>query len=207
MKYVLWLLVVGFLPSAAYAAETIQSFAKSFTSFLGNVIVPFLIGVAFLIFAFNAIRYFVLGGGNEEDREKAKNLAIYSVMGLVIIMIFWGIVNLLSNSLGLAKDSQPISDYVQNNNSTLGGNSRPSAGGPSGKGSQSGSPAGKSSCTQIQIDFDNNFGGPCATNQSNHGVTGDPIGDIIQNSQQKNSNDPCANGADFNENGTPCGIY
>jgi len=74
--------------------------------------VPFLFGLAFLFFVVNAIRFFVLGGASQEGRDKAKSLVIYSVIALVILLIFWGIVNIIAGSLGLGGCDAPASDYV-----------------------------------------------------------------------------------------------
>lgn len=98
------------LPVITYAAD-VQTFASSITIFLSDVVIPFLIGVAFLFFLINAIRYFVLGGANEEERDKAKALAIYGVTAFVIIIVFWGIVNMLVDSIGLGGEIQPTNDY------------------------------------------------------------------------------------------------
>ena len=97
-------------------AQGLQDFLRSFSTFLSIRIIPFLIGLAFLFFAYNAIRYFVVQGSSEDGREKAKALALYSVLAIVFIIIFWGIINLLVNSLGFAGgrgvDPYNDSDYI-----------------------------------------------------------------------------------------------
>lgn len=98
------------LPFVA-SAQTAQLFVTNFVLFLNARVIPFLIGVAFLFFLINAIRYFVIESANEEGREKAKSLAIYSVAAFVFLIIFWGIINLLVSSLGLGGCAAPQSDY------------------------------------------------------------------------------------------------
>ncbi|MCD5381056.1 MAG: pilin [Candidatus Pacebacteria bacterium] len=102
------------LPFVTHAQDA-QSFLKNFTKFLGDVFVPFLFGIAFLFFVYNAIRFFVMGGSNEEGREKAKALAIYGVAAFVLLITFWGIINLLSTSIGLDGCDAPKSDYFLQN--------------------------------------------------------------------------------------------
>lgn len=100
-------------PSLSFAAgDSLQTFLTSFVIFLSNTVIPFLMGIAFLFFVVNAIRFFVLGSTNEEEREKAKALAIYGVAAFIFIVIFWGIINMLSSSTGMDGQTAPISDYV-----------------------------------------------------------------------------------------------
>lgn len=94
----------------------IQTFLVNFVSFANNVVIPFLIGIAFLFFIVNAFRYFILGGTSEDGKEKARALALYSVLAFVFILVFWGLVNMFAGSLGLAgrglPSDIPRSDYM-----------------------------------------------------------------------------------------------
>ncbi|MFT7644840.1 MAG: hypothetical protein ACI9BF_000501 [Candidatus Paceibacteria bacterium] len=110
------------LPLIASAAETLQSFLPNFLIFLNNIVIPFLIGIAFLFFVINAVRFFILGSTSvsgtgdskktvQGDRSKARALAVYGVATFVFIIIFWGIVNMLTTSIGLDGVSQPVPDY------------------------------------------------------------------------------------------------
>ncbi|MCB9815129.1 hypothetical protein H6785_00895 [Candidatus Nomurabacteria bacterium] len=93
-------------------AESLQTFFTNFIQFLSNIVIPFLLGIAFLFFVINAFRFFIYGGDNEEDQTKAKTLAIYSISAFILIITFWGIINLLVSSLGFGGVDQPPSDYV-----------------------------------------------------------------------------------------------
>ncbi|MEK7639019.1 MAG: hypothetical protein AAB388_02565 [Patescibacteria group bacterium] len=66
--------------------------------FIQRTLVPFFIVVGFLFFVWGMFRYFIAGGANEDDREKGKNLMVFAIIGMVLIFIFWGIVNLLAFS-------------------------------------------------------------------------------------------------------------
>jgi len=79
----------------------LQTYIATFISFLNGVVVPFMLGMAFLVFVINVFRFFILGGANPESQEKAKQLAIYGVGAFVFIIIFWGVVGLLTSSFGL----------------------------------------------------------------------------------------------------------
>jgi hypothetical protein len=101
------------LPSVSFAAPNLLTALQNLVIVLGDVVVPFLFGVAFLFFCINVFRFFVLEGHSEEGRKKAKDLAIYSVAAAVFLIIFWGIINLLVESSGVQGQDQPCPDYIQ----------------------------------------------------------------------------------------------
>lgn len=98
------------------SAQSLQTFLTTFVVFLNTVIIPFLFGAAFLFFAINVVRYFVLGSTSEDGREKAKYLAIYSILAFVILIVFWGVINLLVDSTDLGGWNQPTPDYIEQRN-------------------------------------------------------------------------------------------
>lgn len=115
-KSILTSLAFFALPLYVFAAATstsLQGFLSTIPAFLNRVVIPFLFGIAFLIFVINIIRFFVIEGNNEEGRKKAKALAIYSVSAFVFLIIFWGIINLLAGSSGLRGQNAPCMDYMK----------------------------------------------------------------------------------------------
>lgn len=113
MKFIYLFALFVFLPSLAYAqTANLETLLKGIVSFTNSSLILFLFGIAFLIFVINVFRYFILNGENEDGRENAKNLAIYSVAAFVFLIIFWGIINLLSTSSGLEGEKQSCPDYL-----------------------------------------------------------------------------------------------
>jgi hypothetical protein len=173
------LLIIGFAAVAtplltfAQAANTtgsggqqnLQGFIQNFVLFLNGTIVPLLLALAFLFFVINVMRFFVFQASNEDGQKAAKSLATYSVLAFVIILIFWGLVNLLTSTLGLTTSGTPQSDYQFQNIQPGTGN-----------------------CTALQRDFDNEFGGPCATSNppANSGVPNNPPGTSPNNPSSAN---------------------
>ncbi|MCB9811017.1 MAG: hypothetical protein H6779_04695 [Candidatus Nomurabacteria bacterium] len=70
-------------------------------TFTNAVLIPFIIGIGFLVFVWGMFQYFIAGGANDESKEKGKSLMIWATLGFVLIIIFWGVVNLLTQSTGL----------------------------------------------------------------------------------------------------------
>ncbi len=109
---ILMVIVIG-VGLAATGNDNLQSTLTSLLGFFEGYLIPFLLGIAFLIFVFNAIRFFVWGSNESEGRENAKNLALYSLASFVFILSFWGIVNLLAGGIGLQDcGSDLIPDYI-----------------------------------------------------------------------------------------------
>ena len=81
--------------------NTFQQFLQSILDFINNTLIPFILGIAFLLFVWGMFQYFIAGGANEEAKEKGKSLLIYAILGFVIIIVFWGVINLLGSATGL----------------------------------------------------------------------------------------------------------
>ena len=101
-----------FLPISASAqlatsadAGPFQELLVNILSFSNNVLIPFIIGIGFLVFVWGMFQYFILGGANDESKEKGRSLLVNATIGFVVIIIFWGVINLLTDSSGFAGQS------------------------------------------------------------------------------------------------------
>jgi len=119
MKYVFLVALFALTPSLTFAQETgysVQALIINLVIFLNDVIMPFILAMAFFIFVVNAIRYFVIKSNEEEGRKTAKNLAIYSLGAFVFILSFWGILNIVVSGVGFNVDpcdNEKIPDYIR----------------------------------------------------------------------------------------------
>lgn len=94
--------------------EGLFGYLTNITLFLSNFVIPFILGIAFLVFVVNVIRYFVIGGATEDGQKAAKAQALYSVAAFLVIFIFWGVVMLLTNTFNLSGGITPCPDYLIN---------------------------------------------------------------------------------------------
>lgn len=69
--------------------------------FVNDYVIPFIIGIGFLFFVWGMFKYFILGGADEEKKLQGRSLMIHATLGFVLIIIFFGIVNLITSSTGL----------------------------------------------------------------------------------------------------------
>ncbi len=74
---------------------------KNILTFTNAVLIPFVIGIGFLFFVWGMFQYFIAGGSSDESKEKGKSLMISATIGFVVIIIFFGAINLLTSSTGL----------------------------------------------------------------------------------------------------------
>ena len=121
MKFLLALAIIA-IPVATFAQEegSLQGLIAGVLGFINEVIIPVTLGIAFLIFLINAVRFFIVGGNNTEGQEKARSLALYGIGAFVLILSLWGLVNILTDGIGLGggpciNGDTVQSDYIDSN--------------------------------------------------------------------------------------------
>ena len=82
-------------------AGPFQDFLINILVFINQVLIPFIIGIGFLFFVWGMFLYFIMGGADEEKKLKGRALMVNGTIGFVVIIIFFGIINLLAGSTGL----------------------------------------------------------------------------------------------------------
>jgi uncharacterized membrane protein YidH (DUF202 family) len=87
------------IASSSGGGGEFEELLRNILEFTNEVLIPFIIGIGFLVFVWGMFKYFIAGGADEAKRESGKSLMIYATLGFVLIIVFWGIVNLLSSSL------------------------------------------------------------------------------------------------------------
>lgn len=82
----------------------LSSLLRNITAFINGTLVPFIFTIAFLVFIWGVVQYFILGSEDDEKRKGAKQLMLWGIIGFVLMVSVWGIVNLLAGGLGLADE-------------------------------------------------------------------------------------------------------
>jgi hypothetical protein len=103
--FALPMVALGGLADEGGDGGRLESFIRVTLAFLNNFIVPAILALGFVFFVWGMFQYFIAGGANDEAKEKGRSLMIYATLGFVLIVIFWGIVNLLASSIGLEGDT------------------------------------------------------------------------------------------------------
>lgn len=82
-------------------AGPFQEFLVNILSFINAILIPFIIGIGFLVFVWGIFLYFIMGGADEEKKVKGRQLIVNATIAFVLIIVFFGLINLITGSLGL----------------------------------------------------------------------------------------------------------
>lgn len=86
-----------FIASFALAAgPTIEGFIGKVQDIM-NLIIPLLMTIALAVFFWGIIRY-IASAGNEEERKKAKGYIVYGLIGIFVLIAWWGIIQIILNT-------------------------------------------------------------------------------------------------------------
>jgi hypothetical protein len=69
-----------------------------------DLVVKVLIGAALVLFLYGVVKY-ISSGDNEEERKKGKDLIIYGIIGLFVMVSVWGLVNILAGTFELGTEN------------------------------------------------------------------------------------------------------
>lgn len=96
---------VFLLPALAFA-QTFAGTLDRVIIFL-NQIIPFLVLIATVIFLWGVVRY-ITAGGDEEKIKEGRNLIIYGIIGLAVMIGVWGFVNIVLTFIFTSSNPIPI---------------------------------------------------------------------------------------------------
>jgi hypothetical protein len=104
MKFVaLFLPVLLLAPMFAFAQGElvgVRAFLGNIVTFMNGTLVPLIFALAFLVFLWGMFKAFILGGSDEAKQSEGKQLMMYAIVGFVVMVSLWGIVNLVANGFG-----------------------------------------------------------------------------------------------------------
>ena len=87
-------------------AATVQSVFLTLTDIV-NIVSPVLMSVAVAVFLYGVVKYIIAAG--DADKEKtARGYIIYGIIGLFVMVAFWGLVTVLSDTFNLGGESSSI---------------------------------------------------------------------------------------------------
>jgi hypothetical protein len=104
------------LPAIAFGQQltNLSVLVQSATRIL-NQLVPFAIGLGLVVFLFGIIKYITAGAG--EEKAAARNLMIYGIIALFVMVSVWGLVNFIGQSLGIQNPDTQRAPNIPTNNS------------------------------------------------------------------------------------------
>lgn len=119
----MFVLPAALLPVVSFAQIVQDSGAgatfliRDITLFLNNQVVPFIFAIAFVVFIWGMFKTFILGGSDPDKQKEGRDLMIYAVLGFVIMVSLWGVVNYVARGFGFQGDTvNQIPDLPLGNN-------------------------------------------------------------------------------------------
>lgn len=91
----------------ACGASNICQTASTILYVINFVLVPVIFGFAFLIFLWGVFKAYIWNRDDEAQREVGHKYVWWGIVGFVIMISLWGLVNVLANTFGLAGYSAP----------------------------------------------------------------------------------------------------
>jgi hypothetical protein len=88
------------LPMLVFGANSFDFIFIQAMALINLYLIPLLIGVAALTFLWGVYE-FISSAGDEEKRKTGKNHIIYGLIGLVVMIAFWGLVATLQDYFGI----------------------------------------------------------------------------------------------------------
>ena len=98
-KHLLFTATLMLLPAVSCAQVTAQSLLAGITSVVVGVI-PMLISIAVLVFFWGLVR-FINSANDPTAVEEGKQLMIWGMMAIFVMVALWGIIGFLQGELGL----------------------------------------------------------------------------------------------------------
>lgn len=86
------------LPAFAFAA-TFNSIAAQVQDLL-NLLIPILITLAVIYFFWGLANY-ILNSGDTEKKEEGRNIMIWGIVALFVMVSIWGLVGLIGSTFGI----------------------------------------------------------------------------------------------------------
>ena len=71
-----------------------------------NIVIPILMVIATIVFIWGIISY-ILSAGSDERKKEAKNLIIWGLIGLFVIVAMWGLVTVIGSTFGVSETVIP----------------------------------------------------------------------------------------------------
>jgi hypothetical protein len=91
------------VPFLAFAQQvtSVQSAGSFVINIINTVAVPVLFAIAFLVFLWGIIQFFILSRGDEEKQAQGRGLMLYGIIGFFLMVSVWGLVNILVGTFSL----------------------------------------------------------------------------------------------------------
>ena len=85
----------------AQTITSVQTAAQFVITLINTVAVPLVFALAFIVFIFGIFQYFILSHGDEEKQSTGRSLMLWGLVGFLVMVSVWGLVNILIGTFNL----------------------------------------------------------------------------------------------------------
>ena len=81
--------------------------ASTILYLINSVAVPVLFAIAFIVFLYGITKSYIFSHGEPAEVEKGHKLILWGIIGFVVMISLWGLVNVVANTFGLGGVGAP----------------------------------------------------------------------------------------------------
>jgi len=89
-------------------ASNICRVASTILFIINSVLVPVIFALAFIVFLYGIARAYIFSRGEPDEVSKGHQLILWGVIGFVVMVSLWGLVNVVANTFGLTGSVAPL---------------------------------------------------------------------------------------------------
>lgn len=86
---------------------TICGIGSNILYIINSILVPLLFAVAFIVFLYGVASAYIFSRGDAGKVADGHRLILWGIIGFVVMVSLWGLVNVIANTFGLAGDIAP----------------------------------------------------------------------------------------------------
>jgi len=88
-------------------ASSICGVAQTLIYLINAVLVPLLFAIAFIMFLYGVAETYIFSHGDPDKVKEGHKLVLWGVVGFVVMISLWGLVNVVATTFGLGGYSAP----------------------------------------------------------------------------------------------------
>lgn len=105
MKYKIFTaatLLIFCAPVVTFAQQyfgQVDTFFTRIGGFIDNILIPLIFTLSLLMFVYGVFNYFFVQGDSETARDTGRKYILWGILGFVVMVSVWGIVNIIATGL------------------------------------------------------------------------------------------------------------
>jgi uncharacterized membrane protein len=90
----------------AQTVNSLQDLASFAINMINNVLTPLIFAIAFIVFIWGIVKYFIFGGHEPESQKEGRQLMLWGIVGFAVMLSVWGLVHILTGTLNINNTQQ-----------------------------------------------------------------------------------------------------